>query len=96
MPERASASGMLGVTREARGSSFSFRMEMASSFMSLAPLVEIMTGSTTMFLAQNAVRDSAMVLIRAPDDTMPIFTASGGMSVKTASSWAVRKSGVTS
>ena len=38
----------------------------------------------------------AITRISAALETMPIFTASGKMSVNTASSWSLRKEGVTS
>ena len=86
MPDRTSASGMLGVSRVARGRSVSFRASTASSEMSRAPLVATITGSTTMFRAPYCRSLSAMTAMRAVEDTMPVFTASGKMSVKMQSS----------
>ena len=50
-PERISASGMLGVTTSASGSSCSVRACMASSRSSREPEVATITGSTTMCFA---------------------------------------------
>ena len=50
---------------------------MASSLISLAPLVATITGSTTMFFASYWRSFFAMVSISALEDTIPIFTASG-------------------
>ena len=86
IPDRTSASGMLGVSRVARGRSFSFRASTASSEMRRAPLVATITGSTTMFRAPYCRSLSAMTAMRAVEDTMPVFTASGKMSVKMQSS----------
>ena len=47
MPLSASASGMLGVTRNAWRSSSVFRLPIASSSISRSPLLAIITGSTT-------------------------------------------------
>ena len=51
MPERISASGMLGVTTSAMGSSFSVSACTASSRSSLEPEVATITGSTTICFA---------------------------------------------
>ena len=51
MPESTWASGMLGVTRTARGSSSSVRVWTASVFIREEPEVATMTGSTTTFSA---------------------------------------------
>ena len=50
-PESTSASGMLGVSTVASGSSRASSVAMASSEMRRAPLVATITGSTTMFFA---------------------------------------------
>ena len=96
MPERTWASGMLGVRRVARGSSCSFRASTASSEIRREPLVATITGSTTMFFAPYCLSLSAMTWIRAVEETIPVLTASGKMSVKTQSSWLARNSGVDS
>ena len=83
MPERTSPSGMFGVRTVAMGSRYSFRAPTASSEISFAPLVATMTGSTTMFSALNSLSFFAMLSMIPADATMPIFTASGRMSVKT-------------
>ena len=51
IPERTSASGIFGVITVARGNNLLFNVPMASSLISLAPLVATMTGSTTIFFA---------------------------------------------
>lgn len=51
MPESTSASGMLGVSTVAMGSSLCFSVPTASSPMRRAPLVATITGSTTTFAA---------------------------------------------
>ena len=69
---------------------------MASSRRSFAPEVATMTGSTTTRSAPYRRSFSAMTAISAAEETMPIFTASGAMSVNTASSCSARKWGVDS
>ena len=96
MPERISASGMLGVRTVARGSSCASRTAMASSRRSFAPEVATITGSTTMCFAPYWRSLSAMTEMRPEEETMPIFTASGKMSVKMASSSSPRNWGVAS
>ena len=96
IPDRISASGMLGVIRSASGKNSLTSVPIAPSSISFAPLVATMTGSTTMFLALYCLSFSAIVCIRAELETIPIFTASGKMSVNTASSSFARNSGVTS
>ena len=77
MPERISASGMLGVTTSARGSSARLSVSMASSRRSFAPLVATMTGSTTMCFAPYSRSFAAMSSMSPAEETMPILTASG-------------------
>ena len=77
MPESSLASGILGVITVARGSNLFFNVLMASSLISLAPLVATITGSTTMFFASYPTSLSHMTLMRPDDDTIPVFTASG-------------------
>jgi hypothetical protein len=50
-PQSTSISGMFGVMTVPSGRSFVISDSMASSEISLYPLVETMTGSTMMFLA---------------------------------------------
>ena len=69
---------------------------MAASSMSRAPLVATMTGSTTTFLACQARSRAPMTAMSGAEETMPIFTASGGMSSNTASICWARKVGVAS
>ena len=69
---------------------------MASSRSSRAPEVATITGSTTRFSAPYWRSFRAMTAIRSAEETMPVLTAWGGMSVNTASSCASRKAGGTS
>ena len=85
-PDRTSASGMLGVRTAARGSSWLFSASTASSEIRRDPLVAIITGSTTMFRAWYCFSLSAMTWISPVEDTIPVLTASGKMSVKMQSS----------
>ena len=95
-PERISPSGMLGVATVARGSSSPSRVATASSSSSREPAVETITGSTTMFSAWYRRSRWAITSMSLLDETMPIFTASGRMSVKTMSICCPRNSGVAS
>ena len=95
-PESISASGMLGVTTSARGRSAALSVPMASSRRSFAPLVATMTGSTTTCRAPYSRSFAAMSSMSPAEETMPTFTASGLMSVNTASSSAAKNSGVAS
>ena len=76
-PDSTSASGILGVSTLAIGSRHSFNVSIASSLISLDPLVATMTGSTTILSALYAFNFSAMMRIRGLADTIPILTASG-------------------
>ena len=96
IPESTSASGIFGVITVARGNNLVFNVPIASSLMSFAPLVATITGSTTIFFAWYAVSLSAIVSIRALEETIPVFTASGYISVKIRSSSSAKNSGVTS
>ena len=84
-PASTSASGMLGVTMSASGTSASARAETAPSSMRREPLVATITGSTTTLRARCVERRSAMTSMISADETMPTFTAAGGMSSNTAS-----------
>ena len=95
-PERAWASGMLGVTTAARGNSFSRRAAAASLSSSRDPLVETITGSTTTFWAPYWRSFWAMTRMSPAEETMPTFTASGRMSWNTASICWPKNSGPTS
>ena len=75
------------VLRRAVAASLSSRRE---------PLVATITGSTTMFLALYCFSLSAITSMRPVEETIPVFTASGKMSVKMQSSWLARNSGVDS
>ena len=96
MPLSTSASGMLCVTTVASGSSSRSSVSTASSQISREPDVDTITGSATTPTAPYFFKLSAITQISAADDTMPIFTASGRMSVNTQSSWLRRNSGVDS
>ena len=69
---------------------------MASSLINFAPLVATITGSTTMFSAWYSQSFFAIDLISPVEETIPIFTASGRISVNTLSICCSRNSGVTS
>ena len=86
IPDKTSPSGILGVTRAAIGSSSPARVSTASVRIRREPLVATITGSTTMFLALYCFSLSAMTSMRPVEETMPVFTASGKMSVKMQSS----------
>ena len=85
-PQSTSASGMLGVSTVASGSSSRSSVSTASSQISREPDVDTITGSTTTLPAPYFFKLSAITRINSADDTMPIFTASGLMSVNTQSS----------
>ena len=95
-PLNASPSGTFGVITSANGNSSVRKAWLASSCIRLLPLVATMTGSTTIFSALYSISFSAMTLMIAAFDTMPIFTASGRISLKTQSSCCATNSGVTS
>ena len=82
---RISASGMLGVTTLASGSSSRLSTSSASSAIRRDPDVDTMTGSTTTRPTSCARRPSAMARMIAAEETMPTLTASGRMSSKTVS-----------
>ena len=96
IPERIDASGIFGVITSAISKSRAFRVSTASSFRSFDPLVDTITGSTTIFLALYSLSFSDMTTMRSAEDTIPILTESGYISVNTLSSWAERKAGSTS
>ena len=93
---RISASGMLGVRTSAIGSRFAHRALTASSRRSLEPDVATMTGSTTICFAPYCFSLAAIVSMSSAEETIPILTASGVISVNTASSCSARKCGVDS
>ena len=91
-----SASGIFGVITFAIGSNFFFNVSIASSLINLTPLVETITGSTTILSALNLrsfVEIISMILL---SDTIPILTASGLISVNTASNCFPTNSSLTS
>ena len=94
--ESTSASGIFGVITVARGNNLLFNVPMASSLISLAPLVATITGSTTIFFAWYSVSLSAIVSISSLDETIPVLIASGLISVKILSSCSAKNFGVTS
>ena len=85
LPQSTSASGMLGVITLASGNKRPVSASEAPSLIRRLPLVDTITGSTTMFSAACARSDSAIATTFNADDTMPIFTAPGRMSSNTAS-----------
>ena len=78
-------SGMFGVTTAARGKSAFISIATASVLIRGEPLVAAITGSTTIFFALKCLSLLAMAWISSAEDTMPILTASGKISSKTAS-----------
>ena len=80
------ASGIFGVIRSASFNKRLHRLSTASSFISLAPLVATITGSTTIFPALYSVNLLAMTSIRSELKVIPTLTASGYISVKIISS----------
>ncbi len=77
----------------ASGNNFEVSAAIASSSMSFAPEVATITGSSTTLAAWWNVRRSAITLMSSALETMPIFTATGGMSENTASICAASISG---
>ena len=82
--ESTSASGMFGVSRVAIGSKRLQNVPKASSCMSIEPLVDTITGSTTSFCGEYSCSVSAIARIVAWSFTMPTFIAVGFMSSITA------------
>ena len=95
-PDKTSASGIFGVITVAKGRSSFWRVSMAWSLMSFAPLVATITGSTTRFFKPYSLIESEITLIIGVDETIPVFTASGKISVTTALISSLRNSGSTS
>ena len=87
MPDRLSASGILGVITVASGISFLISTSSASLVMSFLPLVDTITGSNTILTALYFLNSSAISSTMYGSDTIPIFTASGLISSNTASIW---------
>ena len=77
IPVSSSVSGIFGVRIFASGNNSAFKVSIASSLISLAPLVATMTGSTTTFFASYCFNFAAIMQISSLSDTIPIFTASG-------------------
>ena len=92
----ASASGRFGVSSVASGSSFWINESQASGCSKGYPLLEIITGSTTITGGFHFRNPSAMARILSLRDTIPIFTPSTRISLNTASICAVIISGVIS
>src|SRR5271165_1159703 len=61
--------------------------------MRACPLEETSTGSTTRFSSSPAAASSATAATVAGVASMPVFTASGGRSTRTASIWSTTKEG---
>ena len=92
-PQRHWASGRLGVSRSARGNSSVLSASTASAASSLLPLVDTITGSSTILFTEYSLSLPAMARTMAAEDTIPIFTASGRMSDSTQSSCFFTNSG---
>src|SRR5262245_8236986 len=82
---RISASTRFGVTKAARGSRSSRSNPMAEVWSSRAPLVAINTGSTTSGGRPVRLKKSVTTRTRSREYNIPVLTASGGNSSKTAS-----------
>ena len=94
IPVSASASGTFGVMTVARGRSSLSRASWASGTSRRLPEVATITGSTTIFDGLYFRSFSAITQINSAEETIPIFTASGMMSVKTlSSSWPTKSTG---
>ena len=87
MPASFSASGMLGVSNVARGSTADRSAEMALSCMRGLPFLAYITGSMTTWRGRYFFRPAATASMHAGVESMPTLTASGGMSSNTASIW---------
>ncbi len=90
-----SASARFGVTTVASGSNCSMSAVTASSSISRLPLVAIITGSSTTCRGFHCRSLTATVSMICEFMSIPIFTASGVMSLITASIWSPTTSGVT-
>ena len=77
LPQSTSASGMLGVITLSQAETAPCKRLRGAIAYRRLPLVDTMTGSTTMFSAACARSDSAIATTFNADDTMPIFGAGG-------------------
>ena len=82
IPDKNSVSGMFGVSRETFGYNFSYNIFLVVSSTKTVPLVEIITGSATTFLIEYFSSYSAIISACSFEAIIPIFTASGFISVK--------------
>ncbi|MNE96331.1 hypothetical protein D3C80_1945160 [compost metagenome] len=94
MPVNISASGMLGVTTRDSGSSSLTNAATASCSRRGEPPLATITGSTTSRSQPYSLILAAVLLMIALLKSMPVFTASGGKSAPTESSWAATASSV--
>ena len=85
MPDSAVASGALGVTRQASGSSSCFSARSPSSSISLVPSFARITGSITRLGASCFLIALATSRTTAALASIPVFAAPGRMSESTAS-----------
>ncbi len=92
IPASASASGIFGVTRNARRSSSDFIAPTASSSISRSPLFAIITGSTTSHGISRSSTAAATASTMAALASMPVLAACAPMSATTASIWALTRS----
>ena len=83
MPVSASASWVLGVSRSARGSICSAKVCAASSASSGKPVLEIITGSTTIQRGRRRRSSSATVSIISASPSMPVLATPISRSSKT-------------
>ena len=93
---KTSASGIFGVITVAKGISSSISALTLSGFNNGLPLVATITVSSTIFLGLYSFNFSAITLISSLSETIPIFTASGKISLNIQSSCFPNISGVES
>ena len=91
-PSRTAASGRLGVSTSASGSSARIAASASGASRRWPPLAT-MTGSSTVKVGRRAARTAATASITSGAPSMPSFTASTGTSSNTASAWAATKAG---
>ena len=84
-PVSNSASSRFGVTSAASGSNSRWRRFTAADCSSRAPLVAIITGSTTSGGARRARKNSVTTPINGDENSIPVLHAAGGSSSNTAS-----------
>src|SRR6185312_15475768 len=82
---RSAASSRFGVTSVAKDNKAVLNNVTADDFNKRVPLVESMTGSTTNGMADEDLKNPATARMISAEYSIPVFTAPGGNSAKTAS-----------